>query len=325
MKHKARITASVLCAAALLLTGCSRSKTVAQDKIKLPGLWWIGSENFTADGKVTRSYDSGIRIGGCDIPTEEVYVFSNPDGDKLFYDLQGRFRAYQYHITSAYDCSCDPIMNMPDPSLSKEAVQKRIAQTVPVGTIPVSETPDENGDAPVQMSDREMVRLSLDGWWAPSPKDNYSVQVSYALNTLVPDYREYTELNEVIEHYDETSGEYTPCRVTARRRYGNAAADKAGIVINIAGTVEDVTVEYADISEKEADAVSEQFTEKARAFAEEYFPKQYGESYQGISGIRCDCRKIGGKVYGFCTVTCTVGESGQSAAEISEEFIVSES
>ena len=66
-------------------------------------------------------------------------------------------------------------------------------------------------------------------------------------------------------------------------------------------------------------------TEKARAFAEDYFPKQYGESYQGISGISCNCRKIGGKVYGFCTVTCTVGESGQSAAEISEEFIVSES
>ena len=66
-------------------------------------------------------------------------------------------------------------------------------------------------------------------------------------------------------------------------------------------------------------------TEKARAFAEDYFPKQYGESYQGISGIRCDCRKIGGKVYGFCTVTCTAGESGQPASEISEEFIVSES
>ena len=323
MKHKARITTSVLCAAALLLTGCSRSKTVAQDKIKLPGLWWIGSDNFTADGTVTQYYDSGIRIGGCDIPAEEVYVFSNPDGDRLFYDLQGRFRAYQYHITSSYDCSCDPIMNMPDPSLSKEAVQKRIAQAVPD-----LEVPDENGDAPVQMSDREMIRLSLDGWWTPPPpenRDDYRIQVSQTLEALVPDYKMYTEQDKAICQYDAASGEYIPCRVTAERRYGEAAADKAGIVINIAGTVEDVTVEYADISEKEADAVSEQFTGKARAFAEDYFPKQYGKSYQGISGIRCDCRKIGGKVYGFCTVTCTVGESGQSVAEISEEFIVSES
>lgn len=318
MKHKARITASVLCTAALLLTGCSRSKPVPQDKIKLPGLWWIGSDNFTADGTVTQYYDSGIRIDGCDIPSEEFYVFSDPDGNKLFYDLQGRFRAYQYHITSAYDCSCDPIMNMPDPSLSKEPVQKRIAQAVPD-----LEVPDENGDAPVQMSDREMIRLSLDGWWTPPDEEDYRTEANADLKYLVPDFNKYTEHDEVIEQYDAVSGEYTPCRVTARRRYGNAAADRAEIIINIAQTVEDVTVEYADISEKEADAVSEQFTEKARAFAEDYFKKQYGESYQGISGIRCDCRKIGGKVYGFCTVTCTVGESGQPAAEISEEFIVS--
>lgn len=320
MKYKARITASVLCAAALLLTGCSRSKTVAQDKIKLPELWWIGSENFTADGKVTRSYDSGILIDGCAVPSEEFYVFSNPDGDRLFYDLQGRFRAYQYHITSAYDCSCDPIVNRSDPP-----EPGAVLQTVPVGTIPVSETPDENGDALVQMSNREMIRLSLDGWWAPPDEEDYRTEANADLKYLVPDFNKYTEHDEVIEQYDAASGEYTPCRVTARRRYGNAAADKAEIIINIARTVEDVTVEYADISEKEADAVSEQFTAKARAFAEEYFPKQYSESYQGISGISCNCRSIGGKVYGFCTVTCTVGESGQSAAEISEEFIVSES
>lgn len=324
MKSGTRITASVLCAAAVLLTGCGHGKPVTQDDIRLPALWRGNSDSFTADGKVLRFYDSGILIDGCAVPSEEFYVFSNPDGDKLFYDMQGRFRAYQYHMTSAYDCSYDPDTMRPEPPAPGEPVQTRTVRTVPADAgIPEEETPDTSTDEPVQMSDREMIRLSLDGWWTPPDEEAYRTQANGDLNMLVPDFKEYTEHDEVICQYDAASGEYIPCRMTARRRYGEAAADRAEIVINIARTVEVVTVEYADISEKDAAAVSEQFTPKAHAFAEEYFKKLYGGAFQGISGISGSCRSISGKVYGFYTVTGTVTEIGLHADEISEDLILS--
>ena len=314
MKHKYFL----ICAAALLLTGCGRSKTVTQDDIRLPDIWWIGSDSFTADGTVLRYYDSGIPVNGCDIPSEEFYQFSNPDGDKLFYDKQGRFRAYQYHTTSAYDCSYDPNTNRKEPD-DPSQTHKAEARPVENGIVE-NETPDENTGAPVQMSDREMIRLSLDRGWAPQPDDMYREQAYDTLEMLVPDFKEYTETEEAICQYDAASGTFTPCRVTAKRRYGEAAADRAEVIANIAGTVEDVTVEYADITDPAA--VSEQLTAEARAFAEDYFRKQYGERFQGISAVSGRCRSISGKVYGFFSVSGTVGEPGQPANEIRENFIV---
>lgn len=310
MKHKQIL----ICAAALLLTGCGRSKTVTQDSIRLPDIWWIGADSFTADGTVLRHYDSGIPVNGCDIPSEEFYQFSNPDGDKLFYDKQGRFRAYQYHTTSAYDCSYDPNTNRKEPD---DPAQTQKAEALPVG----NETPDPDTGEPVQMSDREMIRLSLDGGWAPQPDNMYREHAYDALEMLIPDFKEYTEREDAICQYDAVSGTFTPCRVTARKRYGEAAADTAEIIANIAGTVEDVTVEYADITDPAA--VSDQLTAKARTSAEEYFRKQYAERFQGISDVSGSCRSISGKVYGFFTVSGTVGEPGQQAAEISEDFILS--
>ena len=318
MKHTARITASVLCTAALLLTGCSRSKPVTQDSIKLPEVWWIGADSFTPDGTFVQFYDSGIPVDGCDIPSEEFYQFSNPDGDKLFYDKQGRFRAYQYHITSAYDCSYDPSTNRKEPD---DPAQTHKVEALPVENgIVENETPDENTDAPVQMSDREMIRLSLDSGWAPYPDDLYREQAYDTLEMLVPDFRKYTERDEAICQYDAVSGIFTPCRVTVGRRYGEAVADRAEVIANIADTVEDVKVEYADIADPAA--VSEQLTAKTRSFAEDYFRRQYGSSFQGFSGISGNCRSISGRIYGFFAVSGTVGEHGQPALEISENFIV---
>ena len=147
MRHKIMI----ISAAAALLNGCgtdpSANETIPsaeqtkapvsaqsapQAKFALPDLSVLGisTDAFSADEPYTAVYSQGELAYDGEAPSETFYAFRNPDDDRLYYDMQGRFRSYQQQPRKT-DAAASEQQNALSEDAYKETAYLALAAVIP--------------------------------------------------------------------------------------------------------------------------------------------------------------------------------------------------
>ena len=286
-------------------------QTVTKAEIVLPDLSALGIDTaaFTAaDQDTIYTYNFGSPAYDGDVPTETLYVFRNPDGDEMLFDTQGRLRPYQAHQqtvwtfepvtgtvpkTTGPDGSYGETLPPSDSSMSDPIVKPAADAPQPALYLPLKAdlpVPDTSGNGIEQVFCEIDMSLLL-------PEFTYLEMAADALHVLVPDADRFNDEDTRTNHWDDETGTVTPCKVISRRWQASEVCDYASVELNIDGTLNSFSVQYADMP----DAIA--FAQLLHEKADEYTGKMltFAKSEDYILDGHCQC--INGTAYGFYTVS----------------------
>lgn len=286
-------------------------QTVTKAEIVLPDLSALGIDTaaFTAaDQDTIYTYNFGKPTYDGDVPTETLYAFRNPDGDEMLFDTQGRLRSYQAHQQTVW--TFEPVTGTvpkttgPDGSYGETLPPSDSSMSDPVAE-PAADDPQSDlylplkADLPVPDASGngiEQVFREIDMSML-LPEFTYLEMAADALHALVPEADRFNDEDTRTNHWDDETGTVTPCKVISRCWHADEVCDYAAVELNIDGTLNSFSVQYADMPDARA------FAQVLHEKADEYTGKMltFAKSEDYILDGHCQC--INGTAYGFYTVS----------------------